>query len=188
MNNRRHPARGVSASSAVSPPRPAKDAQDWRTLPESLAIEHLANLLWRYFGSQSQRLREAVGSLAMNRARSMLEPSSFIQAKNPHYFPAATVLSCLSLEQEFRQVQPISTNEGSENLGSRDPRLRGTESCRRTAGLALRGALPDVTRGACFLHPEGDLPTWTRGLNPSLNLGGYWFYPRSQSSDQKKNY
>jgi len=48
--------------------------------------------------------------------------------------------------------------------------------CRRVAGRAVAGALPDPTAGATHWHDADALPGWAVGRVPSAEIGGLMFY------------
>ncbi|MEI6162157.1 MAG: cell wall hydrolase [Roseococcus sp.] len=155
-------------NSAASPARLAASAA---------AEELLARILYAEAGARPVRAIEALACLAFNRARAVLAsaeartrfagdaaPETLARAmiavlRAPFQFPVRHA----SHERHALFTTPI---EG-------DPALA---VCRRVAGRAMLGALPNLTAGALLWHDALRQPGWALGRVPTLEAGGLAFY------------
>jgi len=148
-----------------------------RIAAQAAAEELLARILYAECGARPVRAIEALACLALNRARAVLAspeartrfagdavPETLARAliavlRAPFQFPVRHARH----ERHTLFATPI---EG-------DPALA---VCRRIAGRALLGALPDATRGALLWHDALRQPGWALGRVPTLEAGGFAFY------------
>ncbi|MDB5413758.1 MAG: hypothetical protein JWR10_2093 [Rubritepida sp.] len=148
-----------------------------RIAASAAAEELLARILYAEAGQRPVRAIEALAALALNRARSVLVSDEarlrFAAGATAGSLPRA-LIAVLRAPFQFqvrhsrhrlhaRFAQPI---EG-------DPALA---VCRRVAGRALSGALPDMTGNAVHWHDETRQPGWALGRMPSAEAGGLSFY------------
>lgn len=140
------------------------------------AAELLARALYAEAGSCPVRGIEALAGLAMNRARLVLEDAAartrFANGEAPASLPRA-LIAVLRAPFQFPTRHPrhkrhalfAAPPEGDAALAV----------CRRVAGRALAGALPDASRGALLWHEALCLPGWAVGRIPCAELGGLIF-------------
>lgn len=152
-------------------------ASPTRIAAQAAAEELLARILYAEAGARPVRAIEALACLALNRARAVLAcplartrfagdavPETLARAmiavlRAPFQFPVRHA-------QHARHALFTTPVEG-------DPALA---ICRRIAGRALLGALPDATKGALLWHDALRQPAWALGRVPTLEAGGIAFY------------
>jgi N-acetylmuramoyl-L-alanine amidase len=155
----------------TSAPSPARIAA------QAAAEELLARILYAEAGARPVRAIEALASLALNRARAALATAEartrFAGDAAPGTLPRA-VIAVLRAPFQFPVRHPrherhalfTAPIEGDAALSV----------CRRIAGRAMLGALPDATHGALLWHDLLRQPAWALGRVPTLEAGGLAFY------------
>lgn len=148
-----------------------------RTPAAAAAEELLARILYAEAGHRPVRAIEALASLAMNRARAVLDSEEarlrFAGAAAPASLPRA-LIAVLRAPFQFQvrhSRHPHHARFARPPEG--DPALA---VCRRVAGRALCGALRDTTGQALHWHDAKRQPGWALGRVPSEECGGLAFY------------
>lgn len=153
--------------------------------------EILALTLRAEAGDRPVRALEALAALVVNRARLAAEaPGSRARfapgtaatawaALLPPVCRAPFLFGCWNPRHPHRARLlavlrgPASPSGGAEPVPRPDLLL---EVCRRIAGRAAGGSLPDPTAGATHWHDAAEMPGWAIGHIPSAELGGLVFY------------
>lgn len=141
------------------------------------AEELLARILYAEAGARPVRAIEALACLALNRARAVLaSPEASTRFAGDAATPtlARAMIAVLRAPFQFpvrhvrheRHALFTAPIEGDAALAV----------CRRIAGRAMLGALPDATRGALLWHDALRQPGWALGRVPTLEAGGLSFY------------
>ena len=148
-----------------------------RIAASAAAEELLARILYAEVGAHPVRGIEALASLVLNRARAVLAcaeaQTRFAGGAASASLPRA-LIAVLRAPFQF-QVRHANHPRHAHfsHPAEGDPALA---VCRRVAGRALMGALPDATRGALLWHDALRQPAWALGRIPCLEVGGITFY------------
>ncbi len=109
---------------------------------------------------------EGIVSVILNRVHAAKEYPGTVWGKTP-----AEV--CLKPFQFMCWTPESSSFERAVHINVSDPFYR---LCRRTAGRALKGFVPDSVNGATHYHRKDVSPAWARRLVPVAEFGRLLFY------------
>ena len=153
-----------------------------RLAASAAAEELLARILYAEAGARPVRAIEALACLALNRARAVLASAEartrFAGDAAPETL-ARAVIAVLRAPFQF----PVRHSGHARHALFTGP-IEGDAAlavCRRVAGRAMLGALPDATRGALLWHDALRQPAWALGRVPTLEAGGIAFYRLEQA-------
>lgn len=155
------------------------------------ATEIFALTLRAEAGNRPVRALEALAALVVNRARLAAEGA----ASRARYAPGGTaagwaallppvcrapfLFGCWNPRHPHRKALLSVLRDQSAPSGGALPEARPDlllEVCRRIAGRAAGGALPDPTAGATHWHDAAEMPGWAIGHIPTAEVGGLVFY------------
>ncbi|UPY36615.1 cell wall hydrolase [Sediminicoccus sp. KRV36] len=147
-------------------------------LPAHAAAEELlARILYAEAGARPVRAIEALACLALNRARAVLACAEARTRFAGDAAPETLARALIAVLRAPFQFPVRHASHARHALFSApiegDPALA---VCRRIAGRAMLGALPDPTGNALLWHDALHLPGWALGRVPSAELGGLSFY------------
>lgn len=155
-------------STAIQPNRLAASAA---------AEELLARILYAEAGARPVRAIEALACLALNRARAVLATAEartrFAGDAAPETL-ARAMIAVLRAPFQFPVRHPAHERHALFTAPIEGDAALAV--CRRIAGRAMLGALPDQTAGALLWHDALRQPGWALGRVPSLESGGLAFY------------
>ncbi len=144
---------------------------------QAAAEELLARILYAEAGARPVRAIEALACLALNRARAVLgtpEARTRFAADAAPETLARALIAVLRAPFQF----PVRHPKHERHALFATP-IEGDAAlavCRRIAGRAMLGALPDATHGALLWHDALRQPGWALGRVPTLEAGGLAFY------------
>ena len=142
-------------------------------------------------GDRPVRALEALAALVVNRARLAAEgavsraryaPGGVAAgwvALLPPVCRAPFLFGCWNPRHPHRKALLAALRDRSAPSGGTLPEARPDllfEVCRRIAGRAAAGALPDPTAGATHWHDAVEMPGWAIGHIPTAEVGGLVFY------------
>lgn len=148
-----------------------------RIAAQAAAEELLARILYAEAGARPVRAIEALACLALNRAQAVLtsaEASTRFAGDAAPQTLARAMIAVLRAPFQF----PVRHASHARHALFTTP-IEGDPAlaiCRRVAGRAMLGALPDGTRGALLWHDALRQPGWALGRMPTLESGGLSFY------------
>jgi len=141
------------------------------------AEELLARILYAESGARPVRAIEALACLALNRARAVLGSAEartrFAGDAAPETL-ARAMIAVLRAPFQFPVRHPAHERHALFTAPIEGDAALAV--CRRIAGRAMLGALPDQTAGALLWHDALRQPGWALGRVPSLESGGLAFY------------
>lgn len=137
--------------------------EESRTAPvrRGSVADILARTLWGEARGESVRGIEAVAAVVINRARR-------------GGWWGRSVEGVCRKPMQFSCWNPDDPNRAK--LEAVDESDRMFRICLRIARRALAGSVDDPTRGATHYHVRGLLPAWSRGREPSAEIGNHLFY------------
>ena len=155
------------------------------------AAEIVALTLRAEAGDRPVRALEALAALVVNRARLAAEGA----ASRARFAPGGTaagwvallppvcrapfLFGCWNPRHPNRRALLAALRDQTAPSGGALPEARPDlllEVCRRIAGRAAAGALPDPTLGATHWHDAAEMPGWAIGHVPTAEVGGLVFY------------
>lgn len=131
---------------------------EYRDMPHDVDI--LTRTLWGEARGESQRGRQAVANVIMNRVN------------DPKRWPDTPAGVCL------QPWQFSMWNEGDPNRSRAlavGPLNRQFRECADIAKLAVAGKLPDITGGANHYHTKAVDPSWNRKMRRTAEIGAHVF-------------
>ncbi len=148
-----------------------------RLAAAAAAEELLARILYAEAGARPVRAIEALACLALNRARAVLATAEartrFAGDAAPETL-ARAMIAVLRAPFQFPVRHPAHERHALFTTPIEGDAALAV--CRRVAGRAMLGALPDLTAGAMLWHDALRQPGWALGRVPSLEAGGLAFY------------
>ena len=127
-----------------------------------IATETLAKTLWGEARGESQKGKEAVAAVVLNRA-----------ARRPRWWWGSTVETVCLKRFQFSCWNPNDPNRKELDTA---PQQSTYPACLEVAQMAMDGALTDPTKGATHYHTNSIAPNWSAGHAPSAVIGGHRFY------------
>jgi spore germination cell wall hydrolase CwlJ-like protein len=175
-----HEAAAPPAIAAVS----RRQSEARRAAAELRAIDLLAATLRAEAGSRPVRAVEALAALVMNRARCAAAGGSARLRFAPLLPPTGAVAWPVLIAAACRAPFLFACWRDAASRAAMQAAGRGEDlamaTCRRIAGRAVAGTLPDPTGGATHWHPAETLPPWAVGEVPVAEIGGLVFFSLSR--------
>ncbi|HSV28515.1 MAG TPA: cell wall hydrolase [Candidatus Omnitrophota bacterium] len=131
------------------------------------AIDILARTLWGEARGETVKGKEAIAAVVMNRVRRARE-------RNGAYWWGASVEQVCLKPWQFSCWNATDPNRAKLEAVTMDNRVFRT--CVRIARRAVGGVLADPTNGATHYHVRDMSPPWSRGREPSAEIGAHLFY------------
>lgn len=156
----------MSAPILIIDAEPDRESTQPPPLPGS-AVDIVARTLWGEARGESVKGKEAVAAVIINRVR-------HAQAKGGRYWWGADAVQICLKPWQFSCWNATDPNRAKLDRVSMED--RSFRVCVRIARRALAGVLDDPTGGATHYHRRGLLPPWSRGRDPSAEIGEHVFF------------
>lgn len=157
----------VRPTSPVTPVQPIPDAP-----PAGSSIDILARTLYGEARSESERGKQAVANVIVNRANLARSNSRYATRFGTGIVGVCKKPSQFSCWNRSDPNYKIITSVTMATAKFRE--------CVAIAAKAVNNQLPDIVGGAVFYHTKAIKPSWSKNVSPAYTVDSHVFYTQTQ--------